>query len=159
MPYYTVTGTNTCSAAYHVAACAFASSVSNGNLRRGFVYEVIMGATSNPNSTDCVIQYDISRMSASGSLAGTSVAPVVVDPADSSQCSALAYITCTTDPTVTAATSLLNVGLNQRNSQRWVALQESQQLVWPATAGAGLVGRPLSPTYTGAVGITFSFRE
>ena len=160
MPYYAVTGHQTCSAAYNgVAALAYASSTNGSALRRGKVYEVIMGATSNPNATDCLIQYDVSRMTASGSLAGTSYAPVVLDPADLAASSALAYVLCTVGPTVTANSSLLNVGLNQRNSQRWQAAQESQMLIWPATNLNGLVARCLSPTYNADVGIQISFQE
>ena len=159
MAYYVVTGHQTCSAAYNGnAAIAFASTTINGAARRGKCYEVIMGATSNPNSTDCLIQYDVSRMSASGSLAGTSYVPTILDPADGA-CSAIAYILVTTAPTITANSSLLNAGLNQRNSQRWQAAQESQMMVWPASTGNGLVSRCLSPTYNADVGIQISFME
>jgi hypothetical protein len=159
MAYYVIPGHMTCSAAYNGnAAIAFASTTINGSARRGKAYEVIFGATSNPNSTDCVIQYDVSRMTASGSLAGTSYTPNVLDPADGA-CSAIGYILVTTAPTVTATSSLLNVGLNQRNSQRWQAAQESQMMVWPATTGNGLVTRCLSPTYAADVGIQLSFME
>ena len=160
MPYYTQVGHQTCSAAYNgVAVALWAASTNSQSLRRGKVYEVIMGATSNPNATDCVIQYDVSRMSASGSIAGSSVLPVVLDPADVAQCSANSFILVTTAPTVTASSSLLHVGLNQRNSQRWQAAQESQMMVWPATAGNGVVARCLSPTYAADVGIQVSFME
>ena len=159
MPYYTQVGHQTCSAAYNgVAVALWAASTNSQSLRRGKVYEVIMGATSNPNATDCVIQYDVSRMTASGSLAGTSFVPVVLDPNDAA-CAAIGYILVTTAPTITASSSLLNVGLNQRNSQRWQASQESQMMVWPATTGNGVVSRCLSPTYAGDVGIQISFME
>lgn len=159
MAYYAVPGHQTCSAAYNGnAAIAFASTTINGAARRGKCYEVIMGATSNPNATDCVIQYDVSRMTASGSLAGTSYIPNALDPADGAA-AAIAYVLVTVAPTITASSSLLNVGLNQRNSQRWQAAQESQMMVWPATTGNGLVLRCLSPTYTGDVGGQISFQE
>lgn len=158
MPRYTVAGSNTSSAAYHTAALVVASSSNNGGLRRGKLYEMIMGATSSPNATDCAIQYALTRVTASGSFAGTSFAPNVLDSADAASPAALAWITATTDPTV-ASTDVLNIGLNQRNSQRWQVVDEAQMIVWPATAFNGLAGRALSSTYTGAYGITLSFLE
>jgi hypothetical protein len=129
----------------------------SAELDRGKLYEVLMGATSNPNATDTVIQYAITRVTASGSFAGTSYTPNILDPADAAADS-LAYITATTDPTL-AATDILNIGLNQRNSQRWQVVDESQMIVWPATTFNGLSGRALSPVYTGSYGMTFSWLE
>lgn len=161
MAKYTVAGSNTASAAYHTATLVVASSSNNGGLRRGKLYEMIMGATSSPNATDCAIQYALTRVSASGSFAGTSFAPNVIDPADSATPAALAWITATTESSSPgmASTDILNIGLNQRNSQRWQVVDEAQMIVWPATAFNGLAGRALSATYAGAYGITFSFLE
>ena len=161
MPRYTVAGSNTASAAYHTATMVVASSSNNGGLRRGRLYEMIMGATSSPNATDCAIQYALTRISASGTFAGTSYAPTVIDPADNATPAALAWITATIDSSSPgmAATDLLNIGLNQRNSQRWQVVDEAQMIVWPATAFNGLAARALSSTYTGAYGVTFSFME
>lgn len=157
MAKYSVAGSNTASAAAHTATLAVAASTNNGGLRRGKLYEVLMGATSNPNATDTVIVYTIDRVTASGSFAGTSYAPTVLDQADSATPAALAWITATTDPTI--GSTIWSVGLNQRNSQRWQVVDEAQMIVWPATAFNGLAGRALSPVYAGAYGMTFSFLE
>jgi len=161
MARYTVAGSATASAAYVTAVLVVASSSNNGGLRRGRLYEMIMGATSSPNATDCAIQYALTRVSASGSFAGTSFAPNVVDPADASTPSALAWITATAESSSPgmASTDVLNIGLNQRNSQRWQVVDPAQMIVWPATAFNGLAARALSATYAGSVGVTLSFEE
>jgi hypothetical protein len=157
MAKYTLPGTNTASAAYHSAALLYASSSLNGGLRRGKLYEFIMGATSTPNATNCAIQFAITRVTASGSLAGTSTVPGALDLADSSVTATAGYITLTTEPTL--GTDLYNIGLNQQNTQRWQVVDESQMLVWPATAGAGLSGRALSAVYVGTYNMTLAFLE
>jgi hypothetical protein len=116
-----------------------------------------MGAASAPSATDTPIQYDLSRVTSSAS-GGTSFAPQVLDPADISTPSAVAYITAS-GATLTAASSVFNVNLNQRNSQRWTAAQESQMLIYPATASNGFAFRALSPSYGGSVGEGLYFQE
>jgi hypothetical protein len=116
-----------------------------------------MGAASAPNATDTPIQYDLSRVTSSGS-GGTSYAPQAVDPADPSTSVAVGYITAS-GATLTAASTVFNVNLNQRNSQRWTAAQESQMLIYPATASNGFAFRALSPNYGGSVGTGLYFAE
>jgi hypothetical protein len=116
-----------------------------------------MGAASAPNATDTPIQYDLSRVTSSAS-GGTSYAPQVLDPADIATPSAVAYITAS-GATLTANSSVFNVNLNQRNSQRWTAAQESQMLIYPATASNGFAFRALSPSYGASVGTGLYFQE
>jgi hypothetical protein len=116
-----------------------------------------MGAASAPSATDTPIQYDLSRITTSTS-GGTSYAPQCTDPAEAQTPSALAYITAS-GATLTANSSQFNVNLNQRNSQRWTAAQESQMLIWPATSGNGFAFRALSPSYGGSVGTGVYFAE
>lgn len=116
-----------------------------------------MGQSSAPSATDTPIVYDLSRISTSTS-GGTSYAPQVTDPAETAVPSALAYITAS-GATVTANSSLFSVALNQRNSQRWTAAQESQMLIWPATSGNGVCFRALSPAYSAAVKTGLYFQE
>ena len=154
MPYYFVNGNLTASAAFN-AAGVLAYAAATVQLRRGRVYELLMGAASAPSATDTPIQYDVSRTTASG--AGTSVVPNPTDPAEGAAC-ALAF-TSVTGMTVTANSSVFNVNLNQRNSQRWTAAQESQMLIWPATASNGFAFRANSPSYGGQVGTGLYFEE
>lgn len=116
-----------------------------------------MGAASAPSATDTPIQYDVSRI-ASSTSGGTSYAPQCTDPAEAQSPAALAYITAS-GATVTVNSSLFSIPLNQRNSQRWTAAQESQMLIWPASSGNGLAFRALSPSYGGSVGTGLYFEE
>jgi hypothetical protein len=112
--------------------------------------EWTLGATASPNATDCNIQVDISRLSQTTSLAGTSFTPNPTDSADGAAVT-LANVNETTEPSAALiATSLYNIGMNQRATIRWSALQESQALIGPATAANGLYMRALSPTYAAA---------
>lgn len=125
-------------------------------LRRGRIMDLVVGPDSAPNATDCQYNFDVSRSTTLGTA--TSVTPPPDDPAD-----AAAGATCvanhTVEPTVTATSSLLMIALNQRASQRWVALNEMYGLIWPATNLNGLVVRALSPTATGVVGVHAKFLD
>jgi hypothetical protein len=155
MPYYFINGSLTASAAFNqhgVTVYAAAASA-----RRGRVYELLMGAASAPSATDTPIQYDLSRVSSS-ITGGTSYAPQCTDPAEAQTTSALAFITAS-GATVTANSSIFSIPLNQRNSQRWTAAQESQMLIWPATTLNGFAFRALSPSYGASVGTGLGFEE
>jgi hypothetical protein len=117
---------------------------------RGQIYELEVGADGAPNATDCQIVYDVSRLTVTGT--GVASTPNPLNPAD-----AASRTTCkinhTIEPTVTANSSVMNLVLNQRASQRWIAAPGSE-LIWPNTSANGLVSRALSPTYAAPVLIT-----
>jgi hypothetical protein len=144
--------------AYKSGGLAYASSTNGSALRRGKLYEFLMGASSLPNATDCAIEYDITRITATTTLAGTSYAPNVINPADTATPAALAFTALTAETTALGGT-MFSVALNQRNSQRWQVVDEEQMIVWPATNGAGLTARALSTTYIGSVITAFTFKE
>jgi hypothetical protein len=122
-------------------------------------YEIILGATGNPNATDTYFQFDVSRLSQTTSIAGTAFTPNPTDAADGAAVT-VALISETTEPSAALiANSLLNFGLNQRNTTRWVAPQESQYLIAPATGLSGLYARALSNAYTGALASQITFLE
>ena len=121
--------------------------------RRGKVFDVLIGTNGTP--ADNYLQWDISRITAAGT--STSVTPQALDPADTAAL-ALAGNNHTVEPTVTAGSSLLNVGVNQRASYRWVAAPGSE-LVFPATANNGLALRTLSGGYTGSATGDFMYEE
>lgn len=116
-------------------------------LCRGQVYEVNVGADGAPNATDCQIIYDWSRCTVAGT--GVASTPVALNPADVAT-RAACQINLTIEGTVTANSSVLELGLNQRASQRWIAAPGSE-LVWPATNANGIVARALSPVYPAPV--------
>jgi hypothetical protein len=121
-------------------------------LKRGWIYDVEFGADGQPNgSTDCSIVYDWSRQTAAGT--STSATPNPVDPADTAA-GLICSVNFTAEGTVTAASSLMSVALNQRNSQRWIARDEKSALIIPATNLAGIAVRALSTAFTSTVLIT-----
>jgi hypothetical protein len=126
------------SSAYKTALSVFAGATA----RRGKLYDVLIGTDGTP--ADNAVDWDISRMTADGT--GTSATPTALDPADAAML-ATSKVNYTAEPTVTAASSLFQVGVNQRASYRWVAAPGSE-LVYPATANNGLVLRAKSSGYT-----------
>ena len=142
MAKYAITGSQaTVSGSYKTVLDLFATT---GALRRGKVYDVLIGTNGTP--ADNYLQWDISRMTADGT--GTAVTPVALDPADVAAL-ATAKNNYSAEPTITAGSSLFNVGVNQRASYRWVAAPGSE-LLFPATANNGLALRALSGGYTGS---------
>jgi len=127
--------------------------------RRIKLYEYKIGATGNPNATDTYIQFDISRLSQTTSLAGTAFTPNPTDPADAAAVTVAATNETTEPSAALIATSLENLGINQRSTVRWIAAQESQYLISPTTVGNGLYLRALSNAYTGALAGQLSFLE
>lgn len=127
------------SSSYKTLQSAFCS----GTPRRGKLYDLAIGTNGTP--ADNFLEFDISRMTVDGT--GTATTPTALDPADAAAL-ASAKANYTVEPTVTAASSLFYVGINQRASYRWVAAPGSE-LVWPATAANGLVVRAKSAAYTG----------
>lgn len=136
-------------AANKTLVAAFCSAT----VKRGKVYDVLVGTNGTP--ADNAVVWDISRMTVDGT--GTAITPTILDPADAAA-SATSKANYTAEPTVTANSSLFYVGVNQRASYRWVAAPGSE-LVWPATAAAGLVLRVSSPGYTGTATGEMLFQE
>lgn len=144
----TVTG------AYKSAAVTWGSAT----LKRIKWYEIIMGAASLPNATDCYVQIDVSRFTTTTGLAGSAFTPNATDPADGPAL-AVAAINLSVDPVVTANSSLLNFGVNQRSTTRWVPSDEAKFLIVPATAQAGLALRVTSTTFGSSIQAQVSFLE
>lgn len=113
-------------------------------LRRGWLYDLEVGLDGAPNATDCSVVWSVDRTTADGT--GTAI---VAAPLETNDAAALLTYKAnyTSEPTVTAATTLLTLALNQRASQRWVARDDTDALVVPATNLAGLVARAKSATY------------
>ena len=155
MATYAVPGfQGTMSTAYKGSVACWGSATP----RRVKWYEVIAGAVQNPNATDCAIQLDISRFTTTTGLAGTAFTPNPTDPADAA-CQAVVAINLTVDPIVTANSSVLNFGLNQRGTTRWIPAQESQYLILAATAQAGFDCRQLSAQYASSIATQITFLE
>lgn len=158
MANYAVPGSHSAVASTYKTA-ALVQGATTGALRRAKVWDIMIGASANPNATDTFIQWDISRFTASGAGAYTAWTPTSLDPADSAAV-VVAGITATAEATTfTANSSLWNVAVNQRGSLRWVAPQESQSIIMPATASNGLSLRGLSTTYVSTTTAQMTYQE
>lgn len=118
------------------------TSSSATSARRGQIYDIMLGEDGTP--ADNVVVWDISRQTAAGTA--TTVTPVALNPADGAMLSAAAA-NATAEGTITAASSVFNIGVNQRASYRWVPAPGSE-LIFPATNLAGFALRAKSPGYT-----------
>lgn len=121
--------------------------------RRGKVYDVLIGTNGTP--ADNYMEFDIARTT--GGDTGTSYAAPALDPADAVALT-VTRVNVTAEGTITAASDLFYVGINQRASYRWVAAPGSE-LVWPATSSNGLVLRVRSGGYTGTATGNVLFQE
>ena len=156
MAYYAVGGTQTSiTSTYRGVAVTFAPATP----RRIKWYEFVIGATANPNATDTYLQVDISRLSGTTSIAGTTITPAPLDSADQASATLAMGIITTEVNSALVGVSLFNTGINQRATTRWIAAQESQYLVVPATAANGLELRMQSSTYTSTVDGEVYFTE
>jgi len=150
MANYAVTGTQAVTAATYKTII---SVVSSATVRRVKWYDVLIGTAGTP--ADNVLQFDISRITAAGTSTAFTEPPL--DPADAAGLSTCG-VNHTVEPTVTANSSVFNIGINQRASYRWVAAPGSE-LVSPATSAAGFALRVLSPAYTGVSTGNILFQE
>lgn len=122
-------------------------------LRRGKFYDFLMGADGTP--ADNVIVYKVDRQTSVGTQSA-----VVAPPLDAGDAAGLLVCGANTtiEPTVTAATQLIEIPVNQRASYRWVSAPDSE-LVIPATNVAGLGVRAKSPAYASTAVATVAFIE
>lgn len=141
------------------------SVVGGGALRRGKIYDILVGTNGTP--ADNYMEWDVTKvtMGASSVLAGgiSSVSSALsLDPADNNGFVAMAGINSSIETAFTALQQLWYVGVNQRASYRWVAAPGSE-IVYPAassaTGGNGLGLRARSGAYTGTATGTVLFTE
>jgi hypothetical protein len=122
-------------------------------LRKGWIYDVLFGTDGTP--ADNAMTFQIDRQSSVGT--GTSATPIALDNGDAAAL-LVATVNHTIEPTVTANSALLSVGINQRASYRWVAAPGGE-IVVPATNVTGVGLRAKSPAYTGTATGHIHFRE
>ena len=122
-------------------------------LRRGWVYDMMFGA--DGTAADNVVVYKADRQTTTGTR--TSAVPAPLEAGDAA-CLLTAGVATTIEPTVTAATQLIEIAMNQRASYRWVAAPGGE-LVVPATNVAGIGFRAKSPAYASTVTTEVHFWE
>lgn len=122
-------------------------------LRRGWIYDIMVGADGTP--ADNSITYKVDRQTDVGT--GTAG---VGSPLDVGDAAGLLVETAnnTIEPTVTAATQMFELAVNQRASYRWVAAPGGEVIV-PATNTAGLGVRAKSSAYTSTTTATVHYWE
>lgn len=122
-------------------------------LRKAWIYDILFGTDGTP--ADNAMTFTLDRQTTAGT--GTAITPIPLDSGD-----AAALITAaanhTVEPTITANSALLTIGINQRASYRWVAAPGGE-LVVPATNTNGLGLRAKSPAYTGTATGALHFFE
>lgn len=122
-------------------------------LRKAWIYDLTFGADGTP--ADNQVSYVVNRQTSTGTRT-----VAVPPPIDSSDAAALIVVgvNTTIEPSITAATQLLEIATNERATYRWVAAPGSE-LVVPATNVAGLGGRSKSSAYTGTTLLSALFYE
>lgn len=130
-----------------------ALTAATATLRRAGLYDLMIGTAGTPADNSYV--FDISRQTAAGT--STSGTPTILDPADTAA-GTVGSLNFTAEGTITAASSLFNVAINQRASYRWVAAPGSE-LVIPATNLAGLAVRAKSAAGTAVAVAQTYFQE
>ena len=134
-----------------------ASSINGGNspLRRGKMYDILVGTNAAP--ADTYVEWAIDRITATSTT--TNLQGLPLDSADPGTTSLMTQcmVNSSQHGTVTAGQQLWYVGMNQRASYRWVCAPGSE-LVWPATASNGLTLRPKG-SYASTVTATVMCQE
>lgn len=114
-----------------------ATAVTGG--RRAFIYDIMWGTIGTP--ADQTYEFDLSRQTAAGTA--TTATPQTIDPADSTAAATVGNANYTAEGTITASSSLMYVGINERASYRWVCAPGSE-IVVPITNNAGVAFRTRS---------------
>lgn len=122
-------------------------------LRKAWIYDIMFGTDGTP--ADNVLNFVVNRQTTTGT--GTTLAPTVLDFGDAAAL-ITAKVNNTIEPTITDSTGLVQIGMNQRASYRWVAAPGGE-LVVPATTGNGIGVRAKSPAYTGTSTACINFWE
>jgi hypothetical protein len=124
---------------------------SNANVRPCIFY-LLFGSLAVP--ADNALEFILQRFTAAGTSTG--VTPTSSDPADPAP-QAVVGQNHTVEPTYTSGVVLLDVPMNQRATQTWVALDEEDQFKLPATAANGAGVQPVHTSFTGNVTVTMKF--
>lgn len=159
MGYYVIAGALS---ATSTTAFEAATTTGGSSPRRAKYCEMVMGAVANPNaSTDTALTFDVVRVGGAGApSAATAYTPVPVDSAEAAA-TTIAAIQATTHASVVANSTLAYFPINQRNTVRWVAVQESQMLMFPGIQSTGGTLRCLVATggFTASIAATITLME
>lgn len=125
-------------------------------LRRFHIFGYTVFPAAAPASSDTNLEYDIPRITATGT--GTAFTPTTPDSAEGVS-SATCKVNDTVEPTVTASSQVKYGGGNQRVTVTFQTNDFSQMLHSPATTANGFAVRSRSLGYTGKVGCAVDYME
>lgn len=127
-------------------------------LRRAFIYEFDVGASGQPNTTDCELVWTVIKQTTAGT-GGVALTTNAIDQADAASAT-VCLGSMTAEPTGAETGVVWTLGANQRASYRWVVAPGGPgELVIPATNLAGYGIRAKSSTYASTVNVGMLFRE
>lgn len=134
------------------------SLTSPATVRRAWIDEVIVGADGAAVSTDCQIRWNWMVQTAVGT--STTITPNPTPDGADAAALTLATANSTTEPTYTAASSMMAFDTNQRQSQR-VAFPDYRltPLIIAAVSAKGIVATALSTNYNSVVVVQEYFVE
>jgi len=115
-------------------------------LRRAWIYDVMVGTDGTP--ADNAVNWIVNRQTTAST--GTAHTPTPLEgpnPTGDATALIVGTVNYTIEPTVTDQTGLVQLGVNQRASYRWVAYPGGE-LVVPAVTANGIGVRAKSPAYT-----------
>lgn len=152
-----------------ITATSTATTGTNTGLRRGKVYDLLVGTNGTP--ADNFMEFDAVRAIYASSTAITTggvlflsslSSNLLFDAADGSPVAQIS-INSSVETFLTSPTELWYVGINQRASYRWVAAPGSE-LVYPAASSGSAGGnsiaiRARSAAYTGTATVTMLVNE
>ena len=122
-------------------------------LRRGWIYDIMVGTDGTP--ADNAMNFIVNRQTSVGTL--TALVPLPLDFGDAAAL-LVGGINTTIEPIITDSTGLVQIGMNQRASYRWVAAPGGELIV-PAVNVAGIGVRAKSPAYTSTATACINYWE
>jgi hypothetical protein len=134
----------TCSTSFKTEGAVYSTGA-----HRIMLYEVELGQTGGLSSTDCQVQYDLSRFSQTAILTASTVVANLLDAADGTVV-AIFQNNATTELTYTTAgagLALKQWAINQRGFMRWRALDDGDNIIIAATNLVGIGIRGLSSNF------------
>ena len=122
-------------------------------LRRAWLYDIMVGTDGTP--ADNAMSFIVNRQTSVGTV--TVLAPLPLDFGDAA-CLTTGGINTTIEGIVTDNSALVQIGMNQRASYRWVAAPGGE-LIMPAVNVAGIGVRAKSPAYASTATATVNLWE
>lgn len=129
------------------------ASLSSSTTVRPRVYDIILGSDATP--ADVALKFFVQRCTTQGTT--TAFTPVALDSGDPASTTA-SGITHSSEPGYTSNAIILDIAMNQRSTQRWVAAPGGE-IVCPATSLNGVGVYVVHASATPTVRCTVHFEE